>query len=97
MTVTDTLARPLRDLRISVTDRWEFRCPCCMPREVFGELPFMERSEISTFEEIERLTGIFARSTASRKIRLTGGDARPPRPRPARRTAGAIQGSRTSR
>jgi cyclic pyranopterin phosphate synthase len=60
MTVTDALARPLRDLRISVTDRCNFRCVYCMPREVFGrDYEFLERAELLTFEEIERLARIF--------------------------------------
>ena len=54
---TDRLARPLRDLRLSVTDRCNFRCPYCMPREVFGRHhPFLPRAEILTFEEMTRLT-----------------------------------------
>ena len=58
MTVTDALARQLRDLRISVTDRCNFRCVYCMPREVFGrDYEFLERAELLTFEEIERLAG----------------------------------------
>jgi cyclic pyranopterin phosphate synthase len=60
MTVTDALARQLRDLRISVTDRCNFRCVYCMPREVFGrDYEFLERAELLTFEEIERLARIF--------------------------------------
>ena len=56
-TVTDTLGRELRDLRISVTDRCNFRCPYCMPAEVFGaRYAFLPKPEILTFEEIERLT-----------------------------------------
>ena len=59
MTVTDALGRPLRDLRISVTDRCNFRCVYCMPREVFGrDYEFLERAELLTFEEIERLVGL---------------------------------------
>ena len=62
MTVTDTLGRPLRDLRISVTDRCNFRRIYCMPREVFGrDYQFLERAELLTFEEIERLARIFCR------------------------------------
>ena len=56
MTITDKLDRPLRDLRISVTDRCNFRCVYCMPKEVFGsDYQFLERSEILSFEEITRL------------------------------------------
>jgi cyclic pyranopterin phosphate synthase len=70
----DRLGRPLRDLRISVTDRCNLRCPYCMPREVFGPgFAFLQRSELLTFEEISRI----ARALAARgveKIRLTGGE-----------------------
>ena len=56
--LADTLARPLRDLRISVTDRCQFRCTYCMPREVFGrDFVFLPRAELLTFEELTRLTG----------------------------------------
>jgi GTP 3',8-cyclase len=72
--ITDALHRPLRDLRISVTDRCNFRCPYCMPAELFGEhYRFLPRSEILTFEEIERLAGVFV-GLGVRKIRLTGGE-----------------------
>ena len=71
---TDTLGRPLRDLRISVTDRCNFRCPYCMPKEVFGrKYKFLPRSELLTFEEITRLAGIFS-ALGVRKLRLTGGE-----------------------
>jgi hypothetical protein len=57
----DRLARPLRDLRVSVTDRCNFRCLYCMPREVFGaDYPFLDRAEVLTFEEITRLVWVFA-------------------------------------
>jgi GTP 3',8-cyclase len=70
----DTLGRPLRDLRISVTDRCNFRCVYCMPKEVFGpDHPFLERSEILSFEEIARVSRVFA-GLGVRKIRLTGGE-----------------------
>jgi GTP 3',8-cyclase len=70
----DTLGRPLRDLRIAVTDRCNFRCVYCMPKEVYGrEFRFLERAELLTFEEIARLAGIFA-GLGVRKIRLTGGE-----------------------
>ena len=70
----DTLSRPLRALRISVTDRCNFRCPYCMPREVFGaDYPFLDRKEILRFEEIERLVAIFV-AQGVRKVRLTGGE-----------------------
>ncbi len=70
----DTLGRPLRDLRISVTDRCNFRCIYCMPREVFGrDHQFLPRAELLTFEEIARVARIFARLGAE-KVRLTGGE-----------------------
>ena len=57
--VTDTLGRRLRDLRISVTDRCNFRCVYCMPKEVFGrDYPFLPKAELLTFEEITRLARI---------------------------------------
>ena len=70
----DTLGRPLHDLRISVTDRCNFRCVYCMPKEVFGkDFQFLPRAEILTFEEIERLVRIFT-GLGVKKIRLTGGE-----------------------
>ena len=73
-TYLDRLGRPLRDLRISVTDRCNFRCRYCMPREVFGaDFAFLPRSEILSFEEIARLARIFA-AHGVQKIRLTGGE-----------------------
>jgi cyclic pyranopterin phosphate synthase len=70
----DRLGRPLHDLRISVTDRCNFRCVYCMPKEVFGkDFQFLPRAEILTFEEIERLVRIFV-GLGTRKIRLTGGE-----------------------
>ncbi len=73
-TVTDTLGRPLRDVRISVTDRCNFRCPYCMPREVFGrEWAFLPRRELLSFEEITRLARLFAQQGVT-KIRITGGE-----------------------
>ena len=72
--LADTLARPLRDLRISVTDRCQFRCTYCMPREVFGrDFAFLPREQLLTFEELTRLARIFA-SLGVRKLRLTGGE-----------------------
>ena len=74
MTLTDALNRPLRDLRISVTDRCNFRCVYCMPKEVFGpDFQFLARAQILTFEEIARLVRIFVEHGV-RKIRLTGGE-----------------------
>jgi cyclic pyranopterin phosphate synthase len=73
-TVGDRFRRGLRDLRISVTDRCNFRCCYCMPRDVFGtDFPFMKSSELLTFEEIARLTTLFA-GLGVRKVRLTGGE-----------------------
>src|SRR5687767_9103389 len=70
----DALARPMHDLRISVTDRCNFRCVYCMPREVFDAgHEFLPQSAILSFEEIARLAGVFA-SLGVRKIRLTGGE-----------------------
>jgi len=70
----DTLGRPLRDLRISVTDRCNFRCVYCMPKEVFGkDYAFLERKELLSFEEITRLARVFQR-LGIEKIRLTGGE-----------------------
>jgi GTP 3',8-cyclase len=72
--VSDKFGRPLRDLRISVTDRCNFRCCYCMPRDVFGtDFPFMDHSELLSFEEIGRLGAVFAR-LGVRKLRLTGGE-----------------------
>jgi GTP 3',8-cyclase len=70
----DAFGRPLRDLRISVTDRCNFRCPYCMPAELYGEeYKFLPRSEILSFEEIERLARLFI-DLGVAKIRLTGGE-----------------------
>ena len=70
----DLFARPLRDLRISVTDRCNFRCPYCMPAEIYGErYEFLPRPEILTFEEVARLARLFV-ELGVEKIRLTGGE-----------------------
>ena len=70
----DTLQRPIRDLRISVTDKCNFRCPYCMPAEIFGEkYEFLPKAEILTFEEITRLARIFVELGVT-KIRVTGGE-----------------------
>ena len=70
----DKLARPVRDLRISVTDRCNFRCVYCMPKEVFGkQFEFLRREQLLTFEEIERLTRTFA-GMGVEKLRITGGE-----------------------
>ncbi len=72
--VTDTLNRPLRDLRISVTDRCNFRCVYCMPKEIFGrDYDFLPKESLLTFEEIARIARI-AVANGVEKIRLTGGE-----------------------
>ncbi|HEY0664739.1 MAG TPA: GTP 3',8-cyclase MoaA [Gallionella sp.] len=72
--IADALQRPLRDLRISVTDRCNLRCTYCMPREMFDRHhAFLPRAELLSFEEIERLARVFVR-LGVRKIRLTGGE-----------------------
>ena len=74
MKLQDKFERPLRDLRISVTDRCNFRCPYCMPAEIFGErYQFLPKPQLLTFEEIGRLTRIIVRLGAV-KVRLTGGE-----------------------
>jgi cyclic pyranopterin phosphate synthase len=74
MVVRDTLHRPMRDLRISVTDRCNFRCPYCMPKEIFGEqFAFLHRDDLLTFEELARLVRLFVRAGVE-KVRLTGGE-----------------------
>jgi GTP 3',8-cyclase len=70
----DTRGRPLSDLRISVTDRCNFRCVYCMPKDVYGrDFPFLPHGELLTFEEIARVAAIFV-ARGVRKIRLTGGE-----------------------
>ncbi len=74
MELLDTRARALRDLRISVTDRCNFRCVYCMPKEVYGrDYAFLPRRELLTFEEIERIARAFVRNGV-RKLRITGGE-----------------------
>jgi GTP 3',8-cyclase len=74
MATLDTRNRPLHDLRISVTDRCNFRCVYCMPKEVFGrDYRFLERRELLSFEEIERLAHAFV-AHGVEKIRITGGE-----------------------
>jgi cyclic pyranopterin phosphate synthase len=74
MDALDTFGRPLRDLRISVTDRCNFRCVYCMPKEVYGrDHRFLERRELLTFEEITRVARTFV-SAGVTKIRITGGE-----------------------
>ena len=73
--ILDKWQRPLRDLRISVTDKCNFRCTYCMPAEIFGpDYPFLQRVELLSFEELERLTKIFVNSLGVKKIRITGGE-----------------------
>ncbi|TCP19319.1 cyclic pyranopterin phosphate synthase [Scopulibacillus darangshiensis] len=72
--VLDTLERPLRDLRISLTDRCNFRCRYCMPEEIFGpDYSFLSADKILSFDELERLTKIFV-SLGVKKVRITGGE-----------------------
>ncbi len=74
MATTDLFNRPLRDLRISVTDRCNFRCVYCMPKEIFGaNYPFLPHADVLTFEEITRLARIFT-GHGVEKLRLTGGE-----------------------
>ena len=71
---TDTLGRAIRDLRISVTDRCNFRCTYCMPKEIFGpDYAFLPRDQVLSFEEIERVARIFV-SLGVEKLRITGGE-----------------------
>ncbi|MCY8497924.1 GTP 3',8-cyclase MoaA [Bacillus atrophaeus] len=73
--VLDKRDRPLRDLRISVTDRCNFRCTYCMPAELFGpDYPFLKKEELLSFEELERLAKLFVSRFGVEKIRLTGGE-----------------------
>jgi cyclic pyranopterin phosphate synthase len=73
--VLDQLNRPLRDLRLSVTDKCNFRCTYCMPAEIFGpDFQFLKRDELLSFEELERLTRLFVESLGVKKIRITGGE-----------------------
>ncbi|MDA0263800.1 MAG: GTP 3',8-cyclase MoaA [Chloroflexi bacterium] len=72
--LTDKFGRPMRDLRISVTDRCNFRCPYCMPAEIYGEAyEFLPREDILTFEELTRLVALFAEHGVT-KLRITGGE-----------------------
>jgi cyclic pyranopterin phosphate synthase len=72
--VEDTRGRALRDLRVSVTDRCNFRCPYCMPRDLFGaDHAFLPRAELLSFEEVTRVVAVFARLGVT-KVRLTGGE-----------------------
>ncbi|MDP2326013.1 MAG: radical SAM protein, partial [Gammaproteobacteria bacterium] len=72
--LADTRGRPLRDLRISVTDRCNFRCTYCMPKEVYGrDFQFLERAQLLSFDEIHRLVRIFV-GHGIEKVRITGGE-----------------------
>nr|MBA2540484.1 radical SAM protein [Deltaproteobacteria bacterium] len=71
--LVDSFARRIRYLRISVTDRCNYRCTYCMPEALSDQLVFEPRSAVLTFEEITRLVRVFAR-LGVRKIRLTGGE-----------------------
>ncbi|MDG2076841.1 MAG: radical SAM protein, partial [Arenicellales bacterium] len=71
---TDALNRPIRDLRVSVTDRCNFRCIYCMPREIFGPgYKFVPRNDLLKLEEIARITRLFS-GHGVRKVRITGGE-----------------------
>src|SRR5687767_110079 len=72
--IVDTLGRPIRDLRISVTDKCNFRCVYCMPKEIFGRgYQFLQKGDLLTYEELERLVRIFV-GLGVEKVRLTGGE-----------------------
>ncbi|CUY01647.1 GTP 3',8-cyclase MoaA [Staphylococcus epidermidis] len=72
--IQDKLGRPIRDLRISVTDRCNFRCDYCMPKEIFGDdYTFLPKNELLTFEELTRISKIYAQ-LGVKKIRITGGE-----------------------
>ncbi len=72
--IIDQLKRPIRDLRISVTDKCNFRCTYCMPKEIFGDdYVFLPKEELLSFEEIERFARLFA-ALGVKKLRLTGGE-----------------------
>lgn len=72
--VKDTLGRPLRDIRISVTDQCNFRCSYCMPAEIFGpDYTFLPKEEYLTFDEIVKVVEVSA-SLGVEKVRITGGE-----------------------
>lgn len=72
--VTDRFGRPMRDLRISVTDRCQFRCSYCMPKEIFGtDYAFLPKKELLSFDELEKVVKIFAEKGV-KKVRITGGE-----------------------
>ncbi|MBO1198102.1 GTP 3',8-cyclase MoaA [Staphylococcus simiae] len=72
--IKDKLGRPIRDLRLSVTDRCNFRCDYCMPKEIFGDdYVFLPKDELLTFDEMVRISKVYAR-LGVKKIRITGGE-----------------------
>ncbi|MQS82593.1 radical SAM protein, partial [Escherichia coli] len=72
--IKDKLGRPIRDLRLSVTDRCNFRCDYCMPKEVFGDdFVFLPKNELLTFDEMARIAKVYA-ELGVKKIRITGGE-----------------------
>ena len=72
--IFDKMNRPMRDLRVSVTDRCNFRCPYCMPAEIYGDrYQFLPKPQVLAFEEMTRLVGLFAQLGVN-KVRLTGGE-----------------------
>src|SRR2546423_11601182 len=74
MPLLDTLGRPLETLRVSITDRCNFRCVYCMPKEVFGrDYAFLDRKDLLSLEEIARVVAVFA-GLGVRTLRITGGE-----------------------
>ena len=72
--IKDKLGRPIRDLRISVTDRCNFRCDYCMPKEIFGDdFVFLPKEELLTFDEITTIAKVYA-ELGVKKLRITGGE-----------------------
>ena len=72
--ITDKLGRPIRDLRLSVTDRCNFRCDYCMPKEIFGDdFVFLPKDELLTFDEMTRIAKLYT-DLGVKKIRITGGE-----------------------
>lgn len=72
--ITDKLGRPIRDLRLSVTDRCNFRCDYCMPKEIFGDdFVFLPKDELLTFDEMVRIAQVYTQ-LGVKKIRITGGE-----------------------
>ena len=96
--VTDTMGRAMRDLRISVTDRCNFRCTYCMPKEIFGrDYEFLPKDQVLSFEEIERVARAFV-ALGVEKLRITGGEPLVRRDLPdAHRDAGRAASTRRRR